>query len=45
MPNNKGMIGLARKLGFTVDIQLEDGIVSLSLQLVPEQSQTADRNC
>jgi acetyltransferase len=27
------MIGLARKLGFTVDIQLEDGIVSLSLQL------------
>ena len=33
MPNNRGMIGLARKLGFTVDIQLEDGIVSLSLPL------------
>ncbi|MGM1326704.1 GNAT family N-acetyltransferase, partial [Klebsiella michiganensis] len=45
MPNNKGMIGLARKLGFSVDIQLEDGIVSLSLQLVPEQLQTAGRNC
>ena len=45
MPNNKGMIGLARKLGFSVDIQLEDGIVSLSLQLVHEQLQTAGRNC
>ena len=33
MPNNRGMIGLARKLGFTGDIQLEDGIVSLSLPL------------
>ncbi len=33
MPNNRGTIGLARKLGFTVDIQLEDGIVSLSLPL------------
>ncbi|HHS9741073.1 TPA: bifunctional acetate--CoA ligase family protein/GNAT family N-acetyltransferase [Raoultella ornithinolytica] len=38
MPNNRGMIGLARKLGFAVDIQLEDGIVSLSLQLAPQQS-------
>ncbi|MDN8543448.1 bifunctional acetate--CoA ligase family protein/GNAT family N-acetyltransferase [Erwinia sp. BC051422] len=33
MPNNRGMIALARKLGFTVDIQLEDGIVALSLTL------------
>jgi acetyltransferase len=35
MPNNRGMVTLARKLGFDVDIQLEDGIVSLSLNLVP----------
>jgi acetyltransferase len=33
MPNNRGMIALARKLGFEVDIQLEDGIVGLSLRL------------
>ncbi|WP_058913184.1 bifunctional acetate--CoA ligase family protein/GNAT family N-acetyltransferase [Entomohabitans teleogrylli] len=33
MPNNQGMIALARKLGFHVDIQLEDGIVSLMLPL------------
>ncbi len=33
MPNNRGMITLARKLGFIVDIQLEDGIVSLTLPL------------
>jgi len=33
MPNNRGMVTLARKLGFTVDIQLEDGIVSLTLPL------------
>lgn len=33
MPHNGGMVALARKLGFQVDIQLEDGIVSLSLQL------------
>ncbi|WP_428943851.1 GNAT family N-acetyltransferase [Pantoea sp. FN060301] len=35
MPGNRGMIALARKLGFAVDIQLEDGIVSLSLPLMP----------
>ncbi len=35
MPNNQGMISLARKLGFHVDIQLEDGIVSLTLALTP----------
>jgi acetyltransferase len=34
MPNNQGMVALARKLGFQVDIQLEDGIVSLTLPLV-----------
>ncbi len=33
MPNNRGMIALARKLGFDVDIQLEDGIVGLTLML------------
>ncbi len=33
MPGNRGMITLARKLGFNVDIQLEDGIVSLGLPL------------
>ena len=33
MPNNRGMVTLARKLGFIVDIQLEDGIVSLTLPL------------
>ena len=34
MPNNRGMIALARKLGFTVDVQLEDGIVGLTLALM-----------
>ncbi len=33
MPNNRGMVALARKLGFAVDIQLEDGIVGLTLAL------------
>ncbi|MCX8965307.1 GNAT family N-acetyltransferase [Erwinia psidii] len=33
MPGNRGMITLARKLGFTITVQLEDGIVSLSLIL------------
>lgn len=33
MPNNQGMIGLAKKLGFQVDIQIEDGIVNLRLPL------------
>jgi len=33
MPNNRGMITLARKLGFDVDIQLDEGIVALSLSL------------
>lgn len=33
MPNNQGMVSLARKLGFEVDVQLEDGIVGLTLRL------------
>lgn len=33
MPNNRGMITLAKKLGFDVDIQIQDGIVNLSLVL------------
>ncbi|AVF37150.1 bifunctional acetate--CoA ligase family protein/GNAT family N-acetyltransferase [Rahnella sikkimica] len=33
MPNNRGMITLAKKLGFDVDIQFQDGIVNLSLEL------------
>ena len=38
MPNNQGMITLARKLGFDVDVQLEDGIVGLTLKLAPPSS-------
>ncbi|MDZ7277592.1 bifunctional acetate--CoA ligase family protein/GNAT family N-acetyltransferase [Pantoea eucrina] len=33
MPHNTGMITLARKLHFHVDVQLDDGIVSLHLPL------------
>ncbi|WP_130831236.1 bifunctional acetate--CoA ligase family protein/GNAT family N-acetyltransferase [[Erwinia] mediterraneensis] len=33
MPHNRGMITLARKLNFNVDIQLDEGIVSLNLPL------------
>ncbi|GAB7261861.1 hypothetical protein DZS_35000 [Dickeya ananatis] len=33
MPNNQGMVSLAKKLGFNVDVQLEDGIVTLELPL------------
>ncbi|KAF0655199.1 protein lysine acetyltransferase, partial [Salmonella enterica subsp. enterica serovar Worthington str. BCH-3194] len=33
MPNNRGMVALARKLGFQVDIQLDEGIVGLTLNL------------
>lgn len=36
MPSNQGMITLAKKLGFSVDLQLEDGIVTLSLPLKTE---------
>jgi len=37
MPRNQGMITLARKLGFSVDIQFEDGIVSLTLPLTKNE--------
>ncbi|MGO2090194.1 MAG: bifunctional acetate--CoA ligase family protein/GNAT family N-acetyltransferase [Oceanisphaera sp.] len=33
MPTNRGMIGLARKLGFKVKVNLEDGEAGLTLQL------------
>lgn len=33
MPTNRGMITLARKLGFNVKIQLEDGVAELKLLL------------
>ncbi len=33
MPGNKGMVTLARKLGFAVEVYLEEGIVVLSLPL------------
>ncbi|WP_337014262.1 bifunctional acetate--CoA ligase family protein/GNAT family N-acetyltransferase [Pantoea sp. AS142] len=36
MPHNRGMITLARKLNFHVDVQLDDGIVSLKLSLQNE---------
>ncbi|KAB7898258.1 GNAT family N-acetyltransferase [Rouxiella sp. S1S-2] len=38
MPNNRGMLALARKLGFEVDVQLSEGIVSLSLLLQDGQN-------
>ena len=31
MPSNRGMINLARQLGFKIDIQLEDGVVNMEL--------------
>ncbi|WP_047683141.1 MULTISPECIES: bifunctional acetate--CoA ligase family protein/GNAT family N-acetyltransferase [Xenorhabdus] len=33
MPENRNMIRLAKKLGFTINIQLEEGIVNLVLKL------------
>lgn len=39
MPNNSGMIGLAQRLGFSIDVQLEDGIVNLTLPLQAEDAQ------
>lgn len=36
MPTNRGMITLARKLGFSVKVQLEDGIAELKLELKKE---------
>lgn len=37
MPNNCGMVALARKLGFNVDIQLEEGIVGLTLNFAQRE--------
>ncbi|MGX5837012.1 bifunctional acetate--CoA ligase family protein/GNAT family N-acetyltransferase [Aeromonas piscicola] len=31
MPSNRGMINLAKQLGFKIDIQLEDGVVNMEL--------------
>ncbi|MGY3944313.1 bifunctional acetate--CoA ligase family protein/GNAT family N-acetyltransferase [Aeromonas tecta] len=31
MPSNRGMINLAKRLGFQIDIQLEDGVVNMLL--------------
>ncbi len=33
MPNNRGMVTLAQKLGFKVDVQIDEGIVNLTLPL------------
>jgi acetyltransferase len=33
MPNNQSMINLARKLGFSIDVQMDAGIVNLELTL------------
>ena len=40
MPNNRGMIALAKKRGFQVEILLEDGIVNLTLALSPSSSES-----
>ena len=39
MPNNRGMIALAQRLGFGIEVQLEDGIVSLTLPLQAADAQ------
>ncbi|MGU5714366.1 bifunctional acetate--CoA ligase family protein/GNAT family N-acetyltransferase [Aeromonas taiwanensis] len=36
MPSNRGMINLARRLGFKIDIQLEDGVVNMALLCADE---------
>ena len=36
MPSNRGMINLAKRLGFQIDIQLEDGIVNMVLPCVDQ---------
>ncbi|WP_337235911.1 GNAT family N-acetyltransferase, partial [Vibrio cholerae] len=33
MPENRNMISLAKKLGFSVEVQFDEGIVNLDLQL------------
>ncbi len=39
MPNNRGMIALAQRLGFGIEVQLEDGIVNLTLPLQAADAQ------
>ncbi len=31
MPGNRGMINLAKRLGFKIDVQMEDGVVNMEL--------------
>ncbi|CAJ1852145.1 Peptidyl-lysine N-acetyltransferase PatZ [Aeromonas jandaei] len=31
MPSNRGMVTLARRLGFTIDVQMEEGVVNMAL--------------
>ncbi|HEK0788101.1 bifunctional acyl-CoA synthetase/GNAT family N-acetyltransferase [Proteus sp. GOKU] len=37
MPENRNMISLAKKLGFSVEVQFDEGIVNLDLQLGPSK--------
>ncbi|QWL61428.1 hypothetical protein HQ399_03860 [Aeromonas jandaei] len=30
-PSNRGLVTLARQLGFTIDIQMEEGVVNMAL--------------
>lgn len=39
MPSNRGMINLAKRLGFQIDIQLEDGVVNMVLPCVDQSQQ------
>ncbi|MFL9708904.1 GNAT family N-acetyltransferase, partial [Aeromonas veronii] len=34
MPSNRGMVTLARKVGFKVEVSMEDNLVSMVLPLV-----------
>ncbi|ACS84693.1 bifunctional acetate--CoA ligase family protein/GNAT family N-acetyltransferase [Musicola paradisiaca] len=38
MPHNQGMVALAKKLGFALDVQLDEGIVALELRLSSDNS-------
>ncbi len=31
MPSNRAMVTLARRLGFTIDVQMEEGVVNMAL--------------
>ncbi|QWL68261.1 hypothetical protein HQ398_20385 [Aeromonas jandaei] len=31
MPSNRGMVTLAKRLGFTIDVQMEEGVVNMAL--------------